>query len=304
MKLPSLVFFKILDFTGQDDIPNLKEGLKNTEYEDWLEERLNVEETHPFICHLCISDKMLMELKKLFTFPANSNPDYWNLLVDEEIWDHNSVKLRANELASLHNVHEKLVQMNGFHRHFARKFCRLMLGLESNKKQVKQSLLKILDDTELFHGAKSLIAHVEQEHRNKRDLLEVYNCILDQHNFNLNSIDIREQLNPNHFIGIKYRHTFMSIANAYLMEDMLRAPLNRHKNLPEKDLPLVALRDLFAKTIECYQKLILFKPPYESTNPFTDEYHRERIRICLFKTDLAFFHNCKIILDQLVLYKY
>ena len=304
MKLPSLVFFKILDSTGQDDISNLREGLKNTEYAEWLEKRLDVEETHPFICHLCISDKTLLELKRLFTFPENSFFDYWNLLIDEERWDHNSVQLRANELSSLHNVDEKLIEMNGFHKSFARKFCRFMLGVESNKKPVKQSLLKILDNTRLFHGAKALIAHVEKEHKTRRNLLEVYNCILDQHNFKLNSIDIREQLDPNQIIGIKRRHTFMSIANAYLMNDMLMMPLNRHKNVQAKDLPLVALRDLFTKTIECYERLILFKPPYEATNQFTDEYQRERIRIAHFKTDLAFFHNCKIILDHFLPYKY
>ena len=304
---PKLVFEKILDFSSLKDTENLKKAFEDSPYQELWNRRIKRKNAHPFLCHLCFANKEWSKIKTLFVDPAFDLPECWSGLVGEEEWNENGIKLKTKSIDTLTVTDEDLCTLNGFQRQGKRKFIDSMFGLQNNSKKLAEQKLvlqDILNDTEIFYGINQLIKHIEQRHKHKKNLLDLYEAIFDTHNFKLDSIDIRKSLNPNAFIGIHRYETFLSIGNAYVMDDTSLFPLNRHMSLKENEIALVALRDLLEKTIEAYEQMVLFKPPYEAGHPFHDEYYRERMRIKHFKFDLALIQNCKVILDLIIPYKF
>ena len=302
MKLPNLVFNKILDFVKTDDVANLRAGLKDTCYEEPLEQRLNAKNLQPFICHLCLPTDIMEKFAKLFIDPEFLHAECWTVLIEEIDWRHNGLQLQTKAVESLNEMDPGT--SNAFIRHGREKFHQKMSNLKAELPKLKADIAAILKDIPILCGAKNFIAHIEKTHRHKKNLLDVYHAIEDEHNFHLDSTDVRVNLNPNTFIGIHHRNTFMSIGQAYLLNDTYAAPLNRHLSLSTDLLLFVSIRDLLEKTIEVYEELILFKPPYEISSQFEDEYYRERLRILHCKKNLAIFYNVKIILDMIIPYKF
>ena len=308
MKLfPKLVFDKIIDHTSLNDTDNLKKGLEKSPYEKLLTRRLERKNKHPFLCHLCFADEKWSKIRKLAIDPAFDLPECWSGLIEEEKWNENGVKLKTKSIDTLAVMDEDMSELNAFQRRGKRKFIDFMFGLQNDSKKLleqKAVLQDVLRNIELFYGLDRLIEHIEKNHHHKKNLLDLYEAISDTYKFNLESLDIRDHLNPNAFIGIHRIETFLSIGNAYVMNDTSAWPINRHMSLDIGDIILVAVRDLLEKTIEAYQQMVLFKPPYDAVISFDDEYYRERIRIKHFKSNLACIQNCKVILDLIIPYKY
>ena len=308
MKLfPKLVFDKIIDYSSMNDIGNIKKGLEKSPYEQLLTRRLERKNNHPFVCHLCFANEKWSKIKKLVMDPIFNQFECWSGLIEEEKWNENGVKLKTKSIDSLAVMDGDMSELNGFQRRGKRKFMDFMFTLKNNpKKLVEQKALlqDVLRNIELFNGLDRLIEHIEKHHKHKKNLLDLYEAISDTYKFNLQSLDIRDHLNPNAFIGIHRIETFLSIGNAYVMNDTSAWPINRHMSLQTNDIILVAVRDLLEKTIEAYEQMVLFKPPYDAVNSFDDEYYRERIRIRHFKINLALIQNCKVILDLIIPYKY
>ena len=305
--LPKLVFEKILDYSSLKDVENLKKGLENSQYQGLLNQRLERKNQQPFLCHLCFANQEWLKMKKLVIDPTFNQPECWTGLIKEEKWNENGIKLKTINLESLAMMDEDMTEMNGFQRRGKQKFMNFMFGLQNNQQKLsahKAALQDILKNTELFYGLNALISHIEANHSNKKNLLDLYEAILDTHNFKLDCGDIRQNLDPNSFIGIHRYETFLSIGNAYVMDDTSLFPLNRHLSLKPTEIPLAALRDLLEKTIEGYEQMILFKPPYDAESSFNDEYFRERMRIKHFKFDLALIQNCKVLLDLIIPYQF
>ena len=305
--LPKLAFDRIIDFTSINDIENLKKGLEKSPYENFCKERLEQKNFQPFVCHLCLTDETLEKLRRLFVDVSNDHPDCWSLLVEQVGWNHNGIQLKTREIGSLADGIEVDEFASGFIRQGSRKFAKFMLDLKTNESErssLKEKMKEILSTVQLFHGFDPLIKHMENEHRQKRSLLEVYNSINDQFRFNLASCNLRVNLNPNTFIGIHSLQTFLSIGNAYLINDTMEVPINRHMQFDATLIPLIAVRDLFTKTIEAYEQMVLFKPPYETNNHWQDEFYKERMRIKHFKKNISFLQNIKTILDLIVPFRF
>ena len=307
MKLNKLIFDRILDFTSQNDVDNLKEAVKNTDYERFLNQRIRSKDQHPYLCHLCITADHWQKIAAIFINSEFQNHECWTLLVQTKDWKNSGVQLETQDIDSLADMTERIKDLNGYDRYGAKQFGQYMMALKQDRAkraEVQTKLHQILKNLTVFTGARELIEHFENAHSDKKSVIDVYNAILDQHGFDLTPVDVRESLNPNSFVAIHKRSTFLTIGSAYLMNDVLKAPLNKHRELKSDVIPLVALRDLLEKTEEAYKQLILFKPPYESSNSVTDEYYRERLRIKHCRIHLAILHNCSSFLNLIVPYRY